>query len=401
VKGFALSREDALRLLRDEYNPRCVPPWIDKDLEHKIDEALKQPGVNGHLLNNKKTQSSGQEQPKKLHTRCFKDVERRPVEWLWPKWIPLSKITMFDGDPELGKSTLTLDLAARVSTTGAMPDGCVGISGNVGRMSAEDAAEDTIKPRLIAAGANYERIHSLDHVTDVNGKDRPLEIPRDFDELKAVLAEKDIRLLIIDPLTAFVSGADANKDQEIRRVLFRLSRIAQTHRCAIVCMRHLNKQPSTKAIYRGNMSIAVIAHARSGLLAGLDPEDGTTRVLAVNKSNLTAKPKSLKFALEPFEDVCRIGWHGTSPCTADDLVQPQPSKEEKEERQHALSKLNNCMEFLRELLLAAPKEIKDCKKECEAAGFGRRTVERAANRLKLKMVVDTTEGKNVYKWELP
>jgi hypothetical protein len=127
---------------------------------------------------------------------------------------------------------------------------------------------------------------------------------------------------------AFLYDADANKDQEIRRVLFKLSRIAEKHRCAIICMRH-NKGGGTKAIYRGNSSIGVIGHARVGLLVAEDPDDDKQRILAVSKCNLALKPKSLRFALDPVGDVCRIGWNGTSSYVADQLVGPPRTRRSK------------------------------------------------------------------------
>jgi hypothetical protein len=419
VKGFALPGEDAYQLLLREFNPRCQPPWSERELRHKIDDAAKSSGASGYMLDQNEWRVASDElrekpaasslatrhsplatRPKLPHARCFTSIEPLPIEWLWPGWIPLGKVTMLDGDPGLGKSTLLLDLAARVSSHGIMPDGKQGIAGHVLIMSAEDADEDTIKPRLVAAGATHERVHSFTHLTDANGKDRPPEIPKDLEELEALIAAKDVRLLIIDPLLAFLCGADANKDQEVRRVLFRLSRIAAKYRCAIVCMRHLNKTNSTKAIYRGNTSIGVIGHARTGLLVGVDPDDQHKRVLAVSKCNLAAKPKSLRFAVEPVDNVCRIGWCGTAPYSADDLLQAPLTEAEREEQQQALTRLEQCTELLLDLIRPGPKEIKQCKEECNAAGFSLRTIERAAHQLKLRMIRESGEGKNIYLWEL-
>ena len=226
----------------------------------------------------------------------FADLANRPVAWLWPAWVPLGKLTLLDGDPGLGKSTLLLDLAARVSQRGLMPDGSRGVSGQVVILSAEDGAEDTIRPRLEACGAALDRVHALSHAVE-RGSERCLEIPRNLPLLEQQVAAVDARLLIVDPLAAFLCGRDANKDQAIRRVLYQLSRIAERRRCAIVCMRHLNKTARGKALYRGNMSIGVIGHARAGLLVAPDPEDAASRILAVTKCNLAAPPASLRFRL--------------------------------------------------------------------------------------------------------
>jgi DNA repair protein RadA/Sms len=122
-------------------------------------------------------------------------------------------------------------------------------------------AEDTIRPRLEAAQADLARIQTIRcKACD----DRPHRDSRRLPLLEQRIAERQARLLVIDPLMAFLYGAYNNKDQEIRRLLFKLSRIAEKHRCAIVCMSQLNKGGGQKAIYRGNSSIGVIGHARVG-----------------------------------------------------------------------------------------------------------------------------------------
>ena len=152
--------------------------------------------------------------------QVYSAIQPKPVEWLWPGWIPLGKITMLDGDPGLGKSTMLIDLAARVSRAGIMPDGSQGISGNVVIMSAEDAPDDTIRPRLEAAAANLDRIHDLSCI--VGGGDRPPEIPRDLPLIAAKLQEVDARLFIVDHLMSFLADVGANKDQSVRRALYQL-----------------------------------------------------------------------------------------------------------------------------------------------------------------------------------
>src|SRR5207237_5685525 len=133
-------------------------------------------------------------------------------------------------------------------------------------------------------------------------------------------------------------GSDANKDQEIRRVLYRLSQIAERCRGAATTVRHLNKGHGGKALYRGNMSIGVIGHARAGLLVAEDPDDAGTRVLAVTKCNLAARPASLRFALEPVGDVCRIDWRGPSSYHADQLVASPRTEEQKAQHEEARTK---------------------------------------------------------------
>lgn len=412
VRGFALAPSIALAWLK-VYNQSCQPPWSEKELEHKIGEAenytklelgylLKDAGQPIQPATKASTEPIQSTEPSAL-TRRFKGIEKKAIEWLWPKWIPQSKLAILDGDPGLGKSTMLLDLAARISTNGIMPDNSFGATGNVIIMSAEDGAEDTILPRLEAAGANLDRIHELAFVRK-GGEDRPAEIPGDLPLIEKQIELLGARLLVIDPLMAFLYGADANKDQEIRRVLFKLSRIAEKHRCAIVCMRHLNKGGGGKAIYRGNSSIGVIGHARTGLLVALDPDDDQKRVLAVSKCNLAAKPKSLSFVLDPVEEVCRIGWCGQTHHKADDLVAQPPTAEEQQDKKDSKNKVAQTRVIL-EMLMEQYKgklEIKMAKQECLAAGMGPKALDKAIKELQWETQYETDDlGKRTYYWTAP
>jgi hypothetical protein len=309
--------------------------------------------------------------------RPMSEVEARPVEWLWPGWIALGKLTVLDGDPGMGKSTLLLDLAARISRDGLMPDATVGPVGSSLILSAEDGEEDTIKPRLAAAGGVARRLFTLSAVKGHDGEERPPEIPLDLPAIEAAAAERGVRLLIIDPLMAYLTGVDASRDQDVRRALFRLSQLAQRRNCAVVCQRHLNKGGGgDKAIYRGGGSIGIVAAARTGLLVAADPNDAGRRVLAATKCNLTAPPTPLRFRLEPHGGVCRVAWLGQADYTADDLVR-QLSRAELAHRAEERSKLEEAVEFLRTLLADGPHPTGMCYLEAQIADIARRTLQRA------------------------
>jgi RecA-family ATPase len=127
-------------------------------------------------------------------------VETKPVTWLWKRRIPAGKVTMFDGDPDLGKSVVTLDIAARVSKGRKFPDGAPCEAGNVLVCNVEDGADDTIVPRLKAHGADLERVYLFSSVPDEHGGTRLLELPRDLAALEAKVRQRKARLLIIDPV---------------------------------------------------------------------------------------------------------------------------------------------------------------------------------------------------------
>jgi hypothetical protein len=194
---------------------------------------------------------------------CASEVQMEPISWLWEPYIALGKLTVLDGDPELGKSTLCFDLAARVTTGYQMPNGGVGIApSNVIILSAEDAADDTIVPRLTAAGADLDRVHILRRNPHTE-----LTLPDDIDKVRDATRILGAKFIIIDPLMAYLSPeVNAHRDQHVRRALAHFSALAEEFNCAVVVIRHLTKDDKGKAMYRGGGSIGISGAARSVLL---------------------------------------------------------------------------------------------------------------------------------------
>jgi AAA domain len=271
-------------------------------------------------------------------------VRRKAVQWLMPGWIPQGKITCLDGDPDLGKSTVLLDIAARVTTHGLMPNGEQGATGHVVLLSAEDDLEDTIWPRLNAAGADFE---SLSLIEDVDG--HPVVLPQDLPAIEEVIVAQGAKLLVIDPLMAFLE-ADARSDQEVRRALYPVKQMAGRTGCAVVYQRHLNKGAGAKAMYRGGGSIGIIAAARAGILVALDPTSEQHRVFAQTKKNLAPLQRSLRYRLDWSEEyqACQVAWCGTTDLTADDLLTSPESKEQRTQKEEAV-------EFLQTFLANGPQ----------------------------------------------
>src|SRR5829696_8356134 len=146
------------------------------------------------------------------------NVETTNVEWLWQGRIPAGKLTMFDGDPDLGKSVITMDIAARVSTGRGFPDGAACEAGKLLIANVEDGVADTIVLRLKAHGADLERVFIIPGVPDGNGSTRLLDLPDDIGILEELVIRQEAKLLIIDPVLTMLGG-DANKDQDARKAL--------------------------------------------------------------------------------------------------------------------------------------------------------------------------------------
>ena len=296
--------------------------------------------------------------------RRLSTVEPETVRWLWRDRIPLGKLTVLDGDPGLGKSTLLLDLAARVTTGTAMPDGAPAENGLVILVTGEDGIADTVRPRFDAAGGDAERLNVLEAVRDDRGV-RPLSLPEDVAALRATLLPlKRARLIIVDPFVAFLANyVNSRIDHDIRRTLAPLATLAAELDAAIVLLRHLNKASGGSALYRGGGSIGIIGAARAGLLVARDPDDEQQRVLAVTKSNLAPLAPSLSFTLEGAPNGAgRIRWLGESALRADALVS---EPEDADEREAA----RDLRGFLHELVEAAPRTVKEVQRACREAGF--------------------------------
>lgn len=251
----------------------------------------------------------------RLSTIRLSDVQPERVSWLWPGRIPAGKLVTLDGDPSLGKSTLSLAFAAIVTTGGTWPDNSpCNYPGDVILLSAEDGLADTVRPRLDAAGADVTRVHAVQGVTLPDGTLRPPTLA-DVEELHQLVTETGARLLIVDVLMAYLpSGTDSHKDQDIRRALSRLSALADATGCTVLLLRHLNKARSGNPMYRGGGSIGIVGAVRAGMLVAKDPDDDEVRVLACTKSNLARDPGALTYRLTDADahGVARVEWIGTS-----------------------------------------------------------------------------------------
>jgi hypothetical protein len=331
--------------------------------------------------------------------KLLSGVEPEEVSWLWPSWLALGKLALVDGDPGLGKSAMTLDLAARVSTGMAFPDGAECEPAGVVLLSAEDGLADTISPRLDAAGADTSRILALATVPDENGHDRLLSIPEDLPLIEKGIRRVGAGLLIVDPLMAFLSGdTNSYRDQDVRRALAPFAGLAERTGAAVLVIRHLNKAAANNPLYRGGGSIGIIGAARTAFVVGKDPQDENRRVLAPTKNNLAMPPKSLIFGLEEAErGSVKVNWLGQSEVSAKDLLATSQEQEHADARSEAV-------EFLNEVLTDGPVAAKQVKEEAKDAGISERTLARAKKeeRIMSYREGETGErGKGQWFWKLP
>jgi hypothetical protein len=292
---------------------------------------------------------------------------------------------------------VTLDLAARLSQGRSLPDGSASeLDGPAGvvLLSAEDGLADTIVPRLIAAGGDLDRVAALSTVGQDDDERAP--VLSDIGAIRAAIQSVDAKLLVIDPLMAFVDDeVNTHRDHHVRRALMPLVRLAEETSAAVLLVRHLNKAAGINPLYRGGGSIGIIGSARSGLLIAKDPEDqtGARRVLVSTKANLSEEPSALAYHLAAdLGEAVHVVWEGVTQHTADGLLATPEGEDER-------SALDEACDVLREILSAGRVLSTDVFAQARAAGVSEGTLRRAKKRLGIKP--GRASGSSPWHWELP
>jgi putative DNA primase/helicase len=325
------------------------------------------------------------------------DVKAEKVRWLWQHRIPLGEITILDGDPGVGKSSIALDIAARVTTGSPMPGEPTERSGPRGvvYVSLEDSPSHTLKPRLEAAGADLQRVRIVTAILGSDNSPHTPEIPGDLLDIEKAIQSVDAALLILDPLIAcLTSETDSHKDQDVRRSIAPLESLAERRGVAVLGIRHLNKMKGGNALYRGGGSIAWIAGARMGLLAARDPDNPSYRVLAPTKSNLGPEPPALRYCIAPYQDIVRIEWTGESRHRAVNLLTDSEGEEGR-------SDLEDAITFLRVELSGGRVATTEIVKAGARLGYSPRTLERARSKLGVISKPHLDGGQRKWYLELP
>jgi RecA-family ATPase len=255
----------------------------------------------------------GQRHPRPKIGKRASDIRPRQITWLWQSYIPRAKVIVIDGDPGKGKSLITIDIAARLSTGRSFPDDAPCAVGRAILVNMDDAADDTTVPRLIAAGADLNRIvllDSIDSIMKVNGvptQINPLELPLHLEYVTQLVRDEKADLLVIDPLLSCLSSTiDSYKFQSVAKVMIKLKALAEQTKIAIIVVRHLTKaSDSSSAIHRGMGSMSILGTTRQGFMVCVHPENPDVRVLARTKGNLTKNILSWTYTInENFEKGC-------------------------------------------------------------------------------------------------
>jgi putative DNA primase/helicase len=342
------------------------------------------------------------------------------VTWLWPGRVPLGKLTLLIGDPGLGKSFVTLDVAARVSRGLSMPalDGEAPLAatapGSVLLLSAEDDALDTIYPRLAAAGADLTRIDVLKAIRvqragDGGQFDAMFSLQSDLAVLEEAIAERDnCRLVVIDPITAYLGRSDSHRNSEMRALLAPLSELAARTGVAVLAVNHLNKMGQGPAIYRSMGSLAFAATARSVLAVMCDPNDAASRVLVSLKSNVSAEVQGMRFqmmtdaestaGIEPGGErpMPTIRWSDTPlAMTAEEIISAAAQSAE------CGPALDEACEWLRSVLTTGPQAAVELKRIAKEDGIRERTLVRAKQRLGVLAARTGFGLHGLWEWRLP
>jgi putative DNA primase/helicase len=323
-----------------------------------------------------------------------------PRVWLWSNHLARGKITMLAGDSALGKSQISICLTAALTKTGEWPDGDPAPRGSVIILSAEDAINDTIVPRLVAAGADLSRVYCLRCVR-VDGQSRSFSIQSNMNLIAEKVREVgDVALVIIDPVSAYLgSEIDSHKITDVRAALLPLEQFAAQLDVAVLCIAHPPKAPSTKALSFIAGSGAFTHAPRLAFMVIEDPESPGRNLLLAVKNSLGRKADGMGYSIVsafvgPGESILtsRIEWD-TRPVymSADEVLRAHADKNKAKARGEA-------EDFLRTTMTPGQSyPAADIFKQAAAAGISERTLRRAHNDLRIKNSKNGFGGKMWWK----
>ena len=309
------------------------------------------------------------------------DVELTPVEWLWKPYLPFGKLSVLQGNPGEGKTYFAMHLAAACTNGKLLPNMERMEPFNVIYQTAEDGLGDTVKPRLIEAGADLDRVLVID--------DSEVQLTLSDERIEKAIIENNARLVIIDPIQAYLGAdVDMNRANEVRPIFMRLGQVAQRTGCAILLIGHLNKAAGMQSLQRGLGSIDIAAAVRSVMFIGKLKHDPTMRILTHEKISLAPPGVSLAFSLG---NEGGFRWVGEYDITADEMLSGiEPQRETKTQQAKDLI----CT------LLAGGKQVlsEDIDKAALERGIPGRTVRDAKRELGDALKSKIVEGRKKVFW---
>lgn len=349
-------------------NARAEPPLPEDELAEITSKAFAQ-GDYAHPQG-----KEGSPSPKGLaraQVVRLSEVEPQEVEWLWAGRVPRGKLTLIVGDPDTGKSFLSLDLIARLTVGRPWPDGEPAPLGNAILLTAEDGLADTVRPRLDRLGGDPARVWVLEAIVQGTTQ-RPFNLGADLEALEREIAKTGACVVVIDPLSAYLGKADSWKDAEVRGLLGPLAALAERTGVAVAGILHLTKDDQRRAIHRALGSVAFTAAARAVFVVAKDREDEDRRLFVPVKLNLARHPPALAFRITE----AGLEWEGSpvEGVDADNVLARPGSPDDRAERRDA-------EEFLREVLKDGEAPSTEVFAAARANGIASRTLKRAKARL--------------------
>lgn len=416
---FGLTESQAWDALSWFNATKCHPAWTERELRHKLAQGRAQVDREGRFGARLTEGGWDADWPATMPIdtppapivvagagqiragpilRRFSDIEPTDVQWLWPNRIALGKLTLICGDPGLGKSFTTLDMAARVSTGSPWPDGAPCPKGEAILISAEDDPSDTIRPRLDRAGADVRNIVDLPGVIAVGRDGEAAEKGFTLENVPALREAlermADCKLVVIDPVSAYLNDKDSHKNSEIRGLLAPLAQLAAERGVAVVMVTHLSKSGGARAMYRAMGSMAFVAACRSAWLIAKDNDNPRRRMFLPIKNNIGNDDSGLAYtiidgAVSWEREAVTIKADDALAAEADQESRPGPDPECRDEAKR----------FLQEALAASSLPASDVYAQAKDAGISKRTVDRAKKELGVKARKVGMSGSWV--WELP
>lgn len=330
------------------------------------------------------------------------DITEKPIEWLWLRFIALGKLAVIAGNPGLGKSQLLAYIASIVSNGWIWLDySSISPKGSVIFLSAEDDPADTIKPRLMAAGADVDKCYIVESIgTKMNGKDgeRTFDLTKDVERLGALIEElEDVKVIMVDPITAYCGSTDSNNNADMRALLAPLAAMAAKYNVAVLLVTHLNKSQGQDILARVIGSIGLVAAARAGFVVSKDQQDPNRRYFLPIKNNIGNDTKGFAYAIESITlssgiTTSRIVWQAGT-VEAQDILNPPPKEK--------VLAATEAIEWLSTLLAAGHMTADDIYARAHSAGFSDYQLHQAKRILGIRSHKQRNTKNGPWMWSLP